>query len=110
MTVAIDWDDVVHARPQRGFGKPTLGARESVEAIVDEGIHVVIHTCVAASSKGRQAVIDWLDKYDVPYSEVTAIKPVADLYIDNKGLHHVSWDKTLKEINSRLGVEIDGVD
>lgn len=114
MTIAIDWDDCIQdrANPPKGkrFGAPLPGAEEAIEDLIQEGIKVIIHTCMAVNKSGKKAVEEWMDYFDIPYTEVTAVKPDADLYIDNKGLHHVNWKTTIKEINSRLGLDIDGVD
>lgn len=100
--IAVDWDDVC-----RRDRKPLPGTQEALEAIVQEGIEVVIFSCVATTESGREMIISWLEKYDIPYSDVTAIKPLADAYVDDKAIHHISWEKTIPEINKRLGVEIE---
>ncbi len=97
--ICIDWDGVLRGKDRL----PLPGALEAVEAIVQEGIDVVIFSCVP----NREMIIDWLEKYDFPYSDVTNIKPVAELYIDDRGLHHKDWTSTLKEINKRLKTEIE---
>lgn len=65
--------------------KPVKGIREALLKI-GETYNIVILTSRCATIRGRDAVIEWLDKYDIPYDEVTNIKPRAVIYIDSKTL------------------------
>lgn len=63
---------------------PNYDTFNIMHALIDTGHTVIIHT-------GRH--IDklhvtkmWLEKYRVPYDHLQFGKPVADLYIDDKGL------------------------
>ncbi|GAC1501794.1 MAG: hypothetical protein NVS1B10_06190 [Candidatus Saccharimonadales bacterium] len=107
MILAIDFDRTIHNidEPLDGqkMGKPMPGAEQALEAIQDSGHNIIIHTLRARSPQGTEVVQDWLDYYDLPYSSITAIKPDADYYIDDKALTFLSWNDTL----IRLGVDLD---
>jgi hypothetical protein len=42
--------------------------------------------------------VEWLNYYEIPYDEVTAIKPNADYYIDDKAIRFHNWEQTMQEI------------
>lgn len=111
MRLAIDWDNTIQDRknPVTGkrFGPPLLGAQEAIEELAERGLEIVIHSCTATEPSGVRLIEEWMEAYDIPFSAVTAIKPEADLYIDDKGLHFTNWDRTLPEIYGRLGIERD---
>ena len=44
-------------------------------------------------------VIDWLDKYGVPYDELHFGKPVADYYVDDKAVRLENWENFKKQFN-----------
>lgn len=103
LTVAIDFDGVIHSyksrwtTPEEIHDGPTKGAREAIEKYLEAGFKVVIYTTrvserdegsprfQSAPGAALAAVKNWLRKYDFPELEVTATKPVAALYIDDRG-------------------------
>lgn len=103
MILAIDFDEVIHAKsmpvPGRRMGEPLPGTKAALEHFKRKGDTIIVFTVMATDIKGRIAVQQWLDYYDVPYDEVTAIKPNADLFIDDKAIRHINWDDTLRQIN-----------
>jgi hypothetical protein len=109
MTIAVDFDQVLHnkAAPIKGrrMGPPLPGAKESLEMLREAGHNVIIHTTIATNPSGAKAVEDWLDYYDMEHDGVTAIKPVASFYIDDKAIRHISWADTIQQLED-LGVDI----
>ena len=105
MIIALDFDGVVHDRanpkPGRRMGPPFNEAKIGVEVLLAQGHEVFIHTCMAQNESGHKAVADWLDYYSFPYLEIVE-KPLADVYIDDRGLHHWSWPSTLAEVSRRV--------
>lgn len=102
MILAIDWDrtlhDADHPVPGRKLGPPLPGAKDALIHLVESGHTVIIHSC------GRPSVIaDWLAYFEIPYSSLWCGegKPQADCYIDDRGLHHVSWEHTMDELRRR---------
>lgn len=80
------------------MGAPLPQAQESLMDLHEAGHKIIIHTRMATTETGRQAVIDWLDFYDIDVDGVTAMKPQADVYIDDKALKHVDWATTMNEL------------
>lgn len=53
----------------------------------------------------RQKVITWLEENQIPYADVLAFKPPADVYIDDKALRfRGDWRDTLEELTKILGI------
>lgn len=103
--IAIDFDGVIHdyKHPVEGrrMGGPMPGAVNAMQNLEDD-FTVVVFTTKAATPGGQQAVEDWLRYYHVPFSRVTAIKPNAKLYVDDRALHFYDWDQAAAEINTWL--------
>lgn len=80
---------------------PLPGAIEAMKDFKARGYYVVIHTArnmrtynsnVGAVIRNQaKTVIDWLDKYEVPYDELLFGKPHVDYFIDDKGLTFTNW-------------------
>lgn len=99
MILAIDFDRVIHdtdhPKPGRRMGLPMPGALEAFRSLVDNGHTVFVHTCMAQTEPGAQAVRDWLSFYGFhPLPEIVA-KPTADVYIDDRALEFESWPETM---------------
>ncbi len=91
-TVAVDFDGVLNSYVTRvGLDKqhllpdpPVPGAREWVEEMVQH-FNVIVFTCRAAFPEGLEAVIAWLKRHGFPPLPVTGNKPIAHLYVDDRG-------------------------
>lgn len=103
MILAIDFDEVIHDTKNpitgRKMGAPIYGSQEALDDLHDAGHKIIIHTVRGIS----KAVMDWLEYYDIPYDEITNIKPKADWYIDDKSLHFESWEQVM----NKLGINDD---
>lgn len=110
-TLAIDFDGVVHdyqnPLPGKRMGAPMPGAEEALETLYQRGFKIVIHTVKAVTEGGREAVEQWLDYYGLDYHEVTASKPNADVYIDDKAIKHHSWQDTKEQLQIWFGIDLD---
>ena len=102
MIIAIDFDGVIHdkLRPVEGrkMGRPIDGAQASVTRLKDDGNMIIIHTVMAASVRGIQAVADWMKYYSIPYDLIMFTKPNADVFIDDKAIRFESWSDTLNKL------------
>lgn len=102
MTLAIDFDGVIadlhNVSPGKRMGEPVVGALEALESLYDAGHEVIIHTVKATTQGGRKAVEDWLDHYGADYHAVTAVKPNADIYLDDRAVRFVDWSSALVTI------------
>lgn len=105
---AVDFDGVVHD-DALGFydgtcyAEPVTGAKLALQKL-SERFDIVIFTAKARPGRplvdgrtGSEIVWDWLARYEMADSvvDVTAEKPRAYMYIDNRGYRFESWVKTL---------------
>ena len=111
--ICVDFDGVIH-KNSKGYydgtiyDEPIEGSRKALEKL-SKKYDVVICSAKAKSDRGLingktgiQLVWEWLKKYkmDKFVIEVTAEKPRAVAYIDDKGITFESWEETLKDIDS----------
>lgn len=94
--ISVDFDGVINDR-----GQLMPMAREGLQELIDRGYRVVIHTLRARSAGGRASVIDWLNNYDLPFHDVTAVKPPALAFIDDRAIHFTNWTEVLKLVELR---------
>ena len=110
--IAIDFDGVIHEFKGWGdgtcYGEPLEGALEAIK-LLSKKYNIVIFTAKSKPNRplvegktGTELVWEWLKKHNVDQyvKEVTAEKPRACLYIDDKGFRFINWIDTLKFINS----------
>ncbi len=104
LIAAIDFDgtihDYKHPLPGKKWGGPLPGAQESMRRLHGMGLEVVVFTTKAVGTSGRQAVIDWLRHHAIPFDEVTATKPAALFYLDDRAIHFSDWSEAMTAIRS----------
>ena len=111
-TIAIDFDGVIHSF-ELGFhdgtiyGTPLPGSLESIKRIAKK-YKIVIYTAKAKKDRplinnktGTELVWEWLKKYEIDslISEVTAEKPRAICYIDDKAIQFINWNQALNDLS-----------
>lgn len=111
VNIGIDFDGVIH-KCSKGYYDGTIyddpidGSYEALQKI-SEKYTIIIYTCKAKPDRGlvngktgTELVWEWLEKHNMSQfvSKVTAEKPRAVCYIDDKCVRFSSWDDTLKEI------------
>lgn len=109
--IAIDFDGVIHSF-ELGFhdgtiyGTPIPGSIESIKKI-SKKYKIIIYTAKAKKDRplingktGIELVWEWLKKYDIDQyvQEVTAEKPRAICYIDDKAIRFIDWNQTLNDL------------
>lgn len=97
--VGIDFDGVIH-RCSKGFYDGTIydppieGSKEALETI-SKNFDIIVYSAKARTDRplingmtGVQLIWEWLDKYEMSQyvEEVTAEKPRAVFYIDDKAV------------------------
>lgn len=97
--IAIDFDHTLVEGDQ-----PREGAREAINALREHGHKILIHSCNEVS--WIKKVLNNNDiRFDGIFGEtkLEGKKPLADLYIDDKGYHYKgNWNAELPEILARL--------
>ncbi|HVI39171.1 MAG TPA: hypothetical protein VM577_00795, partial [Anaerovoracaceae bacterium] len=86
-------------------------AKEAINILREAGYKIIIHSCnnkswiekVLNDNDIRYDYIWCAESVDKPTTFRNDAKPVADLYIDDRGYHfRGNWEKELPEILSRL--------
>ena len=117
--LAIDFDGVIH-NMDKGFydgtcyGDPFPGALEAVREL-SKKYRIIIFTAKAKSDRplvngktGIELVWEWLEKYNLDsyIKEITAEKPRAICYIDDKAIGFKSWNQTMNDLKEFIGESI----
>jgi len=112
MRICVDLDGTICETKSidQNYGdvKPLPGAVDTLEFFKQRGYYIIIHTARnmrrCDHNLGRiiknqgKLVIDWLEKYQIPYDELLFGKPHVDYFIDDKGIPFNTW----KEIKQKL--------
>lgn len=110
-TIAIDFDGVIHSfelgyHDGTIYGTPLPGSIDNIKRL-SKNFKLVIYTAKAKPDRplingktGIELVWEWLGKYKIDsyISDVTAEKPRAICYIDDKAIRFIDWDQTMKEL------------
>ena len=109
--IGIDFDGVIH-KCSKGYydgtiyDDPVEGSYEALERL-SRDYTIIINTCKAKPDRGLvngktgvALVWEWLEKYDMAkfVAKVTAEKPRAVAYIDDKSVRFTSWDKAFEDL------------
>lgn len=107
--VGIDFDGVIHLC-SKGFhdgtiyDEPVEGSLEAIKKLSDR-FNVVVYSAKARSDRplvegktGQELIWEWLKKHNIAkyVSEVTAEKPRALFYLDDKAYRFTSWEDFFK--------------
>lgn len=104
--VCVDFDGVIH-RYSRGwqdgsiYDPPMKGAREELARLVTKGYKVVILTTRLNPETNddvnleRNKISKWLSdngfQPGTHYHDITAIKPIAVVYVDDRAIRFTNW-------------------
>lgn len=104
--VCIDFDGVIHQFSKGWsdgsiYDPPMMGAKEELERLVSKGYKVIILTTRLNPEVNedinleRNKLTKWLAdngfKLEVHYHDLTAIKPIAGVYIDDRAIRFTNW-------------------
>lgn len=109
-TVTVDFDHTITKKcllcaSNHDYGGIQEGAVEALKKL-QEKYRIIIYSG-RFREVDRELIEDFLKKHEVPYDEIVLEKPIARFMIDDRGLHHKTWDETLKEIKEREDGNID---
>lgn len=84
------------------MGKPLAGSQLVMKLLHERQVTLVVHTLWARTEAGKSACEKWLKYFQIPFDEVTALKPKADLYMDDHGYHFTTWEAALPVLDKLL--------
>ena len=94
-TVVFDFDGVIHSYSSGWhdgqtsweiFDPPTVGIREVIKKLRENGWSVVVVSARCSSLFGRIAIKKWLKKYDITVDAVLRDKIPAKCYVDDRAV------------------------
>jgi len=112
--VAVDLDDTIFETnsyfleysPVVLDGKPMKYVIESLKILKESGFEIVVFTCrmnpeeecnMSYSMEDIERVIrQKLIEFDIPFDRISLYKPIADIYIDDRGFHFKNWKDTIE--------------
>lgn len=112
-TLAVDFDGVIH-KYSKGwadgaiYDKPMPGALKIMSELTKHGFGIIIHTTrlnpgvrsLAEAKQQIQMINQWLKKNGFEkgkhYQAITALKPKASYYIDDRAIKFTDWQKIQK--------------
>lgn len=95
MILACDWDHTLYADDDW-----LPGAKQALKALKRRGHTVIVHSCRASYPAGEQFIRDTLKVAGFGF-DVTAVKPTADVYLDDRALRFEGdWTATLNQLRS----------
>lgn len=92
MDIAVDFDGVIRSWDT---GRPIEGAKNGINLLREQGYKVIIHSC-----NNPTFVESWLNDYDIRFDTIwnKVGKPIASIYLDDRGLRFTAWDKAIADI------------
>ncbi len=107
-TICCDLDDTLCSWGD----EPLPGAKEALTHFREKGCRIIIATARLdpnlwgdALPQRIEAIKQWFNKYDMPYDEIVAHKPVADIYIDDRGYHfNGNWEEAKDQVSRILRI------
>ena len=109
--IGIDFDGVIH-KNSKGFydgtvyDSPVEGVKEALELISQKYI-IIVYSAKARKDRmlinnktGVELIWEWLKKHNLDefVKEVTAEKPRAVCYIDDKAIRFLDWEKSITQM------------
>lgn len=112
MRICIDMDGTIcknrNAEQSYSDVEPMDEAVETIRKLKKQGHYIIIDTARHVKTcnwnegqiiaKQAKILIDWLDIHKIPYDEIWFSKPLADLYIDDKGMNFTNWKEVYNQI------------
>lgn len=105
--IAIDFDgtihDFAHPVPGRKMGPPMEGAQAALEQLQTDGYNIIVFCRWATNEYNCKVIADWMRYFEMPFVDVTNIKPDAVAYIDDRGIRFTGdWKATIQAFEDSL--------
>jgi len=90
-TISLDFDGVLHSYSgrEKNFpipeGEPVKNSLAMVSWLLAQKYDLVVHSARVNTDGGKEAIEQWLQDWGFPAIPVSIKKPVAALYIDDRG-------------------------
>jgi len=108
LQICFDFDGVIHSftSPWEGedviSDKPIRGCKEALAIFREMGAKIYIHSVRCRTEAGRKAIENYMKLYNLPFDCVVEHKPVADFYIDDRGVPFTgSWEDAIRTIHNQ---------
>lgn len=91
-TVCFDFDGVIHSYTSGWKGEtiipdpPVPGIGEAIKSIRDAGYEIAVFSTRCMTKAGREAVRAYLDDNNIKVDKISAYKPPAIVYIDDRAI------------------------
>lgn len=72
------------------------GAKEAMLLLYQSGVRIILHS--ARWEDDRKVTEKWFQEKGIPFHELKLEKPLADVYVDDRGLLFTDWKSTLEEL------------
>lgn len=108
--IVVDFDGTITDTHYPHTGKPQAGVKDSLQKLRDMGFAIRVLSCRTSpelhpeGTRGlrqriqqQMLIVEYLSKFEIPFDEVVlGDKPVAEAYIDDRGINHNGdWNETL---------------
>lgn len=102
LILGIDFDGVIHDYKHpitgRRMGKPIFGTEEALNKLKRKRCKIIVFTVWGGTESGKKTISDYMDYYNLPFDEITNIKPQVDYYIDDKAIKFTNWNEALEQL------------
>jgi len=116
--IMVDFDGTIH-KYSKGFydgsiyDEPFEGVKEALNQLKEKGYEIIIYSARICPDVNEdhehqmEEMKEWLNRYEIPFDDMTYKKLAADLYIDDRGYRFEGdWNKEfpiMLEILERKG-------
>jgi DNA-binding LacI/PurR family transcriptional regulator len=83
------------------MGQPQKGAVAAIRHLYSRGYTIIIFTGRPVQNPNvKQAVAGWLEHFQIPYHDITNVKPDGyGFIIDNRAIHYDTWESVLVRLH-----------
>jgi hypothetical protein len=105
-TIVFDFDGVIHSYVSGWKGidvipdAPNEDVIPAIEKLRADGYEVVVVSTRCADSAGKNAIVEYLNKYGIVVDGISAEKPPALVYVDDRAVCYRPGLKLVEEIET----------